>query len=183
MPYMSSVFENEFRSSATKLTADLRHRALIRASLKGYEKNRDEKRARFQSWESARQAAAETKWEAINHLDSYLSKFADNLAKRGAKVFWASTAEDARNYILNLAREKQAKTIIKSKTMTSEEIHLNDALAKAGYEVVESDLGEYIVQLRAPNWLNRPAAKSCLSGWQMALITRAKPTSVGVNTR
>src|SRR6516162_6749028 len=180
---MSSSFENDFRASGTKLTADLRHRALIRTSLKGYEKNRDEKRARFQSWESARQAAAETKWEAINHLDSYLSKFADNLAKRGAKVFWASTAEDARNYILNLARERQAKTIIKSKTMTSEEIHLNEALAKAGYEVVESDLGEYIVQLRAPNWLNRPAAKSCLSGWQMALITRAKPTSVGVNTR
>jgi L-lactate dehydrogenase complex protein LldF len=145
---MSSVFENEFRASATKLTADLRHRALIRTSLKGYEKNRDEKKARFQSWELARQAAAETKWEAINHLDSYLSKFADNLAKRGTKVFWASTAEDARNYILNLAREKQAKTIIKSKTMTSEEIHLNEALAKAGYEVVESDLGEYIVQLR-----------------------------------
>jgi L-lactate dehydrogenase complex protein LldF len=156
---MSSSFENEFRASATKLTADLRHRALIRTSLKGYEKNRDEKRARFQSWESARQGAAETKWEAINHLDSYLSKFADNLAKRGTKVFWASTAEDARNYILNLAREKQAKTIIKSKTMTSEEIHLNEALAKAGYEVVESDLGEYIVQLRgeAPYHLVFPA--------------------------
>src|SRR5262249_31761120 len=125
---MSSSFENEFRASATKLTADLRHRALIRASLKGYEKNRDEKRGRFQSWESARQAAAETKWEAINHLDSYLSKFADNLEKRGARVFWAGTAEEARNYILNLAREKQAKTIVKSKTMTSEEIHLNEAL-------------------------------------------------------
>jgi L-lactate dehydrogenase complex protein LldF len=145
---MSSSFENEFRASAAKLTADLRHRALIRTSLKGYEKNRDEKRGQFQSWESARQAAAETKWEGINHLDGYLSKFADNLAKRGSKVFWASTAEDARNYILNLAREKQAKTIIKSKTMTSEEIHLNEALAKAGYDVVESDLGEYIVQLR-----------------------------------
>jgi L-lactate dehydrogenase complex protein LldF len=124
---MSSVFENEFRASATKLTVDLRHRALIRGSLKGYEKNRDEKRARFQSWELARQAAAETKWEAINNLDSYLSKFADNLAKRGTKLFWASTAEDARNY---------------------EEIHLNEALAKAGYEIVESVLREYIVQLR-----------------------------------
>jgi L-lactate dehydrogenase complex protein LldF len=148
---MSSSFENDFRSSARKLTADFRHRAFIRASLKGYEKNRDEKRARFQSWESARQAAAETKWEAINHLDTYLSQFVDKLAKRGTKVFWAGTGEDARNYILNLAREKAARTIVKSKTMTSEEIHLNEALAKAGYEVVESDLGEYIVQLRGEN--------------------------------
>ena len=62
---MSSVFENEFRASATKLTVDLCHRALIRASLKGYEKNRDEKRARFQSWELARQAAAETVFELL----------------------------------------------------------------------------------------------------------------------
>ena len=156
---MSSSFENEFRGSATKLTADLRHRALIRTSLKGYEKNRDEKRAGFQSWELARQAAAEAKWEAVNHLDKYLLEFVDNLNKRGSKVFWASTAEDARNYILNLAREKKARTIVKSKTMTSEEIHLNAALAGAGYEVVESDLGEYIVQLRgeAPYHLVFPA--------------------------
>jgi L-lactate dehydrogenase complex protein LldF len=156
---MPSIFENQFRASATKLTADLRHRSLIQRSLKGYEKNRDEKIARFQNWEAARQAAAETKWETINHLDKYLSEFTNNIVKRGAKVFWASTAEEARDYILNLAREKQARTIIKSKTMTSEEIHLNEALAKAGYEVVESDLGEYIVQLRgeAPYHLVFPA--------------------------
>ena len=145
---MPSTFENQFRSSASKLTGDLRHRSLIQKSLKGYEKSRDEKQARFQDWEAARLAAAETKWEAINHLDKYLSEFADSLTKRGTKVFWASTAEDARNYILNLALEKRARTIIKSKTMTSEEIHLNEALAKAGYDVVESDLGEFIVQLR-----------------------------------
>ena len=88
---MSSIFERQFRASATKLTADLRQ------ALKGYEKSRDEKKARFQDWEAARQAAAETKWEAINHLDKYVSELADNLAKRGTKLFWASTAEDARN--------------------------------------------------------------------------------------
>ncbi|MBV8175652.1 MAG: iron-sulfur cluster-binding protein [Verrucomicrobia bacterium] len=143
-----ATFASEFKRQATKLTADIRHRSLIAKSLKGYEKSRDEKKGRYQDWEAARQAAAETKWEAINHLDKYVSEFADNIARRGAKVFWASTAEDARNYILNLAREKRARTIIKSKTMTSEEIHLNETLSKAGYEVVESDLGEFIVQLR-----------------------------------
>src|SRR5215469_3156170 len=98
---MFSIFERQFKASATKLTADLRHRSLISKALKGYEKSRDEKKARFQDWEAARQAAAETKWEAINHLDKYVSELADNLAKRGTKLFWASTAEDARNYILN----------------------------------------------------------------------------------
>ena len=127
---MSSIFERQFRTSATKLIADLRPRSLIRQALKGYEKSWDEKKARFQDWEAARQAAAETKWEAINHLDKYVSELADNLAKRGTKLFWASTAEDAPNYILNLAREKQARPIIKSKTMTSEEIHLNEVLVK-----------------------------------------------------
>ena len=83
---MSSSFENEFRASATKLTADLRHRALIRTSLKGYEKNRDEKRAGFQSWELARQAAAEAKWEAVNHLDKYLLEFVDKLNKQRTRV-------------------------------------------------------------------------------------------------
>jgi L-lactate dehydrogenase complex protein LldF len=70
------------------------------------------------------------------------------LVARGAKVFWANDAAEARAYILDLARAKQAKAIVKSKTMVSEEIHLNEALEKAGFHVVESDLGEFIVQLR-----------------------------------
>ena len=156
---MLSSFENQFRAAATRLTADVRHRSLMEKSLKGYEKRRDEKEARFQSWEAARQAAAATKWEAINHLDKYLLEFADKISGRGTKVFWASTAQEARDYILNLAAEKQARTVIKSKTMTSEEIHLNEDLVKAGYEVVESDLGEFIVQLRdeAPYHFVAPA--------------------------
>jgi len=145
---MSSTFAKQFKERSTELSADLQHRSWIQKSLKGYEKNRDEKQNRFQNWEAARQSAAETKWEAVNHLDQYLIEFTNKISARGTKVFWASTAREAREYILNLAREKNARTIIKSKTMTSEEIHLNDALAGAGYEVVESDLGEFIVQLR-----------------------------------
>src|SRR5205085_5243856 len=94
------------------------------------------------------QAAAETKWEAINHLDKYLESFVSKLEARGTKVHWATTAEQARDIILGIIRDKKARSIIKSKAMTSEEIHLNDALEHAGFEVVESDLGEFIVQLR-----------------------------------
>src|SRR5215831_365920 len=139
---------SEFKADAVKLTQDLRHRQIIQTALRKYEVVRDKNRAAFQSWQSARQAAAETKWEAINHLDKYLVEFTDKLAARGTKVHWASTGAQARDIILGIIREKKARSIIKSKAMTSEEIHLNDALEHAGYEVVESDLGEFIVQLR-----------------------------------
>ena len=63
-------------------------------------------------------------------------------------MFWASSGAQAREYILHLAREREVKSIVKSKAMTSEEIHLNDALEKDGYHVIESDLGEFIQQLK-----------------------------------
>jgi len=138
----------EFKKDATRITHDLRHRSLIQAALKKYEVARDAKASRFQDWQEARQTAAEIKWDAVNHLDRHLVEFAEKLEARGGKVHWASTAEQARAIILRIVTEKKARAIIKSKVMTGEEIHLNEALEKAGFEVVESDLGEYIVQLR-----------------------------------
>ncbi len=145
---MPSSSASEFNRQATKLTADLDHRSKIQAALKSYETARDEKKAQYQDWQAAREGAANIKWEAINHLDAYLIDFVKKLTARGTKVFWAGNGLEARDYIVALAKEKNAHTIIKSKTMTSEEIHLNEALRGAGYEVVESDLGEFIVQLR-----------------------------------
>jgi L-lactate dehydrogenase complex protein LldF len=139
----------DFKVSAKRLTRDLDHRARIQKALRGYETKRDENKLKFGSWASARDAASEIKWDAINHLDEYLTQFTEKLEARGATVFWANDGDRAREYIVQLVRSKGAKRIIKSKTMTSEEIHLNDALEKAGFEVAESDLGEYIVQLRS----------------------------------
>ena len=138
----------DFLVQARIVARDLRHRGLIQTALGKYEAARDRKQAAFGSWQSARQAAAETKWDAINHLDTYLDQFAQKLEARGTKVHWASNAAQAREIILGIIRSKGAKSIIKSKAMTAEEIHLNDAMEQCGYEVVESDLGEFIVQLR-----------------------------------
>jgi L-lactate dehydrogenase complex protein LldF len=148
-----------FKKKATKLAADLTHRVTIRKAIRGYEVVRAGNAARFQDWDSARTAAAEIKWECINHLDHYLLEFERNISARGAKVYWANDSSDARQYILDLARQKGARTIVKSKTMTSEEIHLNEELEAAGFRVIESDLGEYIVQLReeAPYHIVFPA--------------------------
>lgn len=138
----------QFKKEASVITKDLRHRAVIRGALKKYEVVRDDKKARFQNWQQARNAASDIKWNAVNHLDAHLVEFAKNLEARGGKVHWASDAAEAREIILGIVKTKNARAIVKSKVMTGEEIHLNDALEKAGYEVVESDLGEYIVQLR-----------------------------------
>jgi L-lactate dehydrogenase complex protein LldF len=143
-----NVHAREFNESARRYTADLPHRDLIQKALSGYYAKRDEYKNRFQNWSGARDLAAETKWEAINHLDRYLDEFVSRLEARGAKVFWAPGAQEARDYIVGVARQHRVRSIIKSKSMTAEEIHLNDALGKEGVEVVESDLGEYIVQLR-----------------------------------
>ena len=143
-----SVQSEEFTGSARRYTADLRHRNWIQKALAGYYVKRDENKNHFQSWEEARDLAAETKWEAVNHLDRYLDEFASKLEARGTKVFWAPTAKDARDYVVGVARQHKVRSIIKSKSMTTEEIHLNETLEAEGFETVESDLGEYIVQLR-----------------------------------
>src|SRR5262252_3672329 len=149
----------QFNDQAEVLTHDLRHREIIQTALRKYEVVRDKNRGAFQDYQSARQAAAETKWEALNHLDQHLIEFTTKLEARGTKVHWASTGPQARDIILGIIREKKARSIIKSKAMTSEEIHLNEALEHEGFEVVESDLGEFIVQLRkeAPYHIVFPA--------------------------
>ncbi|HEY5813987.1 MAG TPA: LutB/LldF family L-lactate oxidation iron-sulfur protein [Terrimicrobiaceae bacterium] len=143
-----SAAAHQFKEDAERLTHDLRHRALIQTALKKYEVARDARKSRYQDWQSARQTAAEIKWDAINHLDTYLKDFTEKLEARGTHVHWASNAQQARDIILRILSEKKARSVIKSKVMTGEEIHLNEALEKAGLAVVESDFGEYIVQLR-----------------------------------
>jgi L-lactate dehydrogenase complex protein LldF len=138
----------EFKESAGRYTADLQHRGWIQKALAGYYAKREEYQSRFQNWSGARDLASEIKQEAINQLDRYLDEFATRLVARGTKVFWAPGAKEAREYIVEVAHQHNVRSIIKSKSMTAEEIHLNDALEQEGFEVVESDLGEYIVQLR-----------------------------------
>jgi L-lactate dehydrogenase complex protein LldF len=149
----------QFKLDAERMAPDNRHRGIIQTAMGKYEVVRDQRKLWFQDWQGARQLASQTKFEAVNHLDKYLDQFARNLEARGTKVHWASNAQQARDIILGILRDKNAKVVVKSKAMTSEEIHLNDAMEHAGFEVVESDLGEFIVQLRqeAPYHLVFPA--------------------------
>ncbi len=103
--------------------------------------------ATVDDWEGLREQARAVKDETLSQLDKYLAEFADNAARAGAQVHWARDAHEACSLIINLLQARGAKRIVKSKSMTTEEIHLNAALEKSGWAPVETDLGEWIIQL------------------------------------
>jgi L-lactate dehydrogenase complex protein LldF len=137
-----------FREAAGAVTRDFEFRSWMQSALGGYEEARARSQGRFADWEAARRAASAIKWSAIERLDELLEQFTTRLEGRGASVYWAEDAEAARRYVLEVMRRRGARLVVKSKCMTSEEIQLNDLLEREGFEVVESDLGELIVQLR-----------------------------------
>ncbi|MFN2353321.1 MAG: LutB/LldF family L-lactate oxidation iron-sulfur protein [Desulfopila sp.] len=94
-----------------------------------------------------RDRAKNTRMETLANLDVVLSTLAENVEKAGGHVYFAKTAEDAVNYCLRVAAKNDVETVVKGKSMTSAEIGLNTALESSGIEVVETDLGEYIIQL------------------------------------
>ncbi len=138
----------QFLHDAAEHVRDVGHRDFVRRALGGYYTNRDPQKARFRDWEHARDAASLAKWSAVNRLDELLPRFTARFEANGGKVHWARDAEEARQIVLELLAAAKARAVIKSKCMTSEEIHLNQAMEADGYGVVESDLGEFIQQLR-----------------------------------
>ena len=97
--------------------------------------------------EACRDEARRARAVAIARLDSYLEQFAREASERGCTVHWAETADDARRIITGIARENHVRLAVKSKSMATEEVELNEALEHAGVRVVETDLGEFVVQL------------------------------------
>jgi len=120
---------------------------------------RQDKVDRIPYWEDLRLKANAIKREVIENLDTYLTQFEQQARANGVHVHWAQDGEQARNIILDLARKRDVKSIVKSKSLTTEEIHLNDFLIENGIETLETDLGEYIVQLmgQIPSHLTAPA--------------------------
>lgn len=115
--------------------------------------------AKLPDLDALRKRAKNRKWEVIEHLDKYLVRFEEEFSRRGGKVIWAENTAQALQAVLEICRKKNAKSIVKSKSMVTEEIHLNDHLSRNGIEVVETDLGEFIQQLdgEAPYHLVAPS--------------------------
>jgi L-lactate dehydrogenase complex protein LldF len=106
-----------------------------------------------------RDHAKRIKEHTLAHLDQYLEQLEASVKKRGGKVHWAATAEDARRLVVEIAQRASCQYAVKSKSMTSEEIHLNPALEQAGIQVTETDFGEFIIQIAGerPSHLVAPA--------------------------
>src|SRR5262245_12539831 len=109
--------------------------------------------------DALRDHAKAIKEHTLAHLDRYLEQLEASVLARGGHVHWADSADDARRIVAEIAKSRGCKTAVKSKSMTSEEVHLNGALEAAGVEVTETDFGEYIIQLAGerPSHLVAPA--------------------------
>ncbi|SMC77070.1 LutB/LldF family L-lactate oxidation iron-sulfur protein [Sporomusa malonica] len=135
------------RDRAVKALKDDQMRQAVRKAVDRLSGNKDKAARELPNWEEWREQTKRIRQHTVDNLDYYLKLLVDNVRKAGGKVHFALTAEDARKIIAGLCKQYDAKRIVKSKSMVTEEIHLNPALEKAGMEVVETDLAEYILQL------------------------------------
>lgn len=148
-----------FLAKSKVKAGDLEHKRKISFNIDKYAAAVVKGKQQFANLDLARQHAKNVKWKAIEHLDKHLEMFETNFMARGGKVIWAENSEEALDAILKICREKNTTQVVKSKSMVTEEIHLNDFLAKHNIDSVETDLGEYIQQLdgEAPYHIVTPA--------------------------
>lgn len=155
---MSENSQLFLEKSKTK-AGDLEHRRKINFNIGKYNEKVPQGKQQFADVELARERAKNIKWKAIETLDQQLEEFELQFTKRGGKVIWAENAQQAIDEIVKICKAKNCKSLVKSKSMVTEEIHLNQAMEANGIESVETDLGEYIQQLdgEAPYHIVTPA--------------------------
>jgi len=143
---MSSTV-NTFLKVSEQKAFDTEHRRKINFNISKYDHSVEKGLLQFDHLELARKRAHVTKWKVMENLDRYLLEFESNFMRKGGKVIWANNASEARKEILSIMKKANAKMVVKSKSMACEEIELNEFLEKNKIESIETDLGEYIVQL------------------------------------
>ena len=149
----------QFRSKAAQTLGDKSVLKSLEHVYTGFHEGRISAAGDTPNWEELRTRGKAIKDHTIAHLDYYLGLLTDSVEKNGGQVFFADDAEEARQHIIKLAHARDVKTVIKSKSMVSEEMALADALIEQGIEAIETDLGEYIIQLagETPYHLIAPA--------------------------
>ncbi len=149
----------EISHNTSKALADAQLQRNLDSALSHTLEARDRVVAEVENWEELRRHAHRVKAHTMARLDHYLEELEDRIQEKGGKVIWCRNGREATDFITALVRRKGIRQVIKSKSMTGEEIHLNQALQEAGLEPVETDLGEYIVQMagQAPSHIIAPA--------------------------
>jgi L-lactate dehydrogenase complex protein LldF len=148
-----------FKQNARQALADATLQQALGFAKTGFQQKRADAAARLPEFEALRDAAKAIKDHTLAHLDLYLDAFERRVVEQGGHVHWAQGDAEARAIVLRLCREAGARSVTKSKSMIAEEIGLNEALEAAGIARVETDLGEYIVQLagQTPSHILAPA--------------------------
>ncbi len=126
---------------------DKKLRAAVNLATTRFVGNRARGMASLPEVEALRDHARRIRAHTLANLDRYLAQFAENVERLGGHICWAATPEEANRYVVELAQARGVKSVVKSKSMISEELELNHELEAAGVRVVETDLGEYIIQL------------------------------------
>ncbi|MBT7944055.1 MAG: lactate utilization protein, partial [Alphaproteobacteria bacterium] len=155
---MESTTAN-FRENAGEALADDKLRAALSKLSEGFPVKRREAADRLPEFEALRDQARDIKNHVLANLDFYLEQFEARVVESGGAVHWCRTAAEARTTILRICRNAGAKTVTKGKSMIGEEIAINEHLEHHGIKPVETDLGEYIIQLRdePPSHIIAPA--------------------------
>lgn len=156
---MQHVKSRDFIESAGKALSDVQLQRALTNVERGFIAKRQKAIDALPEFEALRDSAKAIKDHTLENLDLYLEAYEEKVTAAGGQVHWAETADDARGVILDICRKVGAKTVTKGKSMISEEILINEHLEKNGLTPVETDLGEYIIQLRgeAPSHIIAPA--------------------------
>lgn len=157
---------NHENTKSTSMAMRARHalqddflRAAVRLTTERLKSRKGGATEELGNWEKWRERGQQIRSHTVAHLDYYLQQFVENARKLGIHVHFAADATEAAEIVTGIVKEKQARRVVKSKSMVSEEIHINTRLENEGVEVVETDLGEYIIQLagEAPSHIIIPA--------------------------
>jgi L-lactate dehydrogenase complex protein LldF len=141
------VLSGNFKSASRTALLDEDLRSALDGAEGGFVDTRARAISKLRNFESFRTYGMEVKNHTIKHLGHYLEQFESNVLKSGGHVHWARNGEEANRIVLDICEKAEARKVIKGKSMVSEEAATNNSLEQHGYEVLETDLGEYIIQL------------------------------------
>src|SRR5215204_4632423 len=144
---MEHLTAENFDQNARAALEDTQLRGALKNLATTFGERRKSAIATVENWEDLRDQARAVKDETLLHLDKYLSEFAETAEKAGAQIHWARDGREACKIVLELLKAREATKVVKSKSMAAEEIHLNAALEAEGVFPIETDLGEWIIQL------------------------------------
>ena len=142
-----TVTKNKFIQDADQIAFNKKHRSTIKFNISRYDAAVERGKKLYSNLELARQRGSWIKEEVVNNLHDYLIRFEKNITANGAEVIWSETGNEAIQAVQRIIQENQAHLVVKSKSMTTEEIDFNEHVEHLGVESLETDLGEYIVQI------------------------------------